>query len=186
MVAHTKLLPAENPLAKDFPITAGHTEITVPSVTTRDSYILVLFGDSGNASPMFTINNISITAPSSTVAAAVASTTVSGSAPLPASAGTTVTQQAAFPGGSSTSLTSEAVSSAVSRSASGSAAAVSTAFVTTASAFSALSAVSSTTQGQPVQSTTSSNAGVRSASHSGAATWISTICSLALVFGFAL
>ncbi|KAF8516334.1 hypothetical protein BU17DRAFT_16262, partial [Hysterangium stoloniferum] len=42
-------------LAKGFQLITGRAEITVPSVITRDSYILVLFGDSGNASPAFTI-----------------------------------------------------------------------------------------------------------------------------------
>ncbi|TBU48548.1 hypothetical protein BD309DRAFT_1015501 [Dichomitus squalens] len=49
-------LDIENPLASNFPIRDGAVNVTVPQVATRDDYIVVLFGDSGNASPKFTIN----------------------------------------------------------------------------------------------------------------------------------
>ncbi|KAF5330274.1 hypothetical protein D9758_014456 [Tetrapyrgos nigripes] len=49
-------LMLDNPLAKDIPIRAGQVNITVPSVTPRNSYIVVVMGDSGNVSPQFTIN----------------------------------------------------------------------------------------------------------------------------------
>ncbi|KAJ7162746.1 hypothetical protein C8R43DRAFT_919652 [Mycena crocata] len=42
-------------LAKDFDLRAGSLEITVPWVLTATDYSLVLFGDSGNFSPEFTI-----------------------------------------------------------------------------------------------------------------------------------
>ncbi|KAL9936123.1 hypothetical protein V8E36_004965 [Tilletia maclaganii] len=43
-------------LASDFPIMAGQTTIHLPhDLPTRHDYIVVLFGDSGNASPLFTI-----------------------------------------------------------------------------------------------------------------------------------
>ncbi|KAL4248495.1 hypothetical protein ABKN59_007758 [Abortiporus biennis] len=42
-------------LADGFNIRTGRVEITVPLVLTRDDYSLVLFGDSGNFSPQFTI-----------------------------------------------------------------------------------------------------------------------------------
>ncbi|EIW53254.1 uncharacterized protein TRAVEDRAFT_87231, partial [Trametes versicolor FP-101664 SS1] len=48
-------LDIENPLAEGFLITAGSVEVTVPQVATRDDYIVVLFGDSGDVSPEFTI-----------------------------------------------------------------------------------------------------------------------------------
>ncbi|KAJ7442620.1 hypothetical protein FB451DRAFT_1414070 [Mycena latifolia] len=61
-----KLQPSENlnisksssphPLANHFLIGAGHVNVTIPIDTPpRSSYIVVLFGDSGNASPMFRI-----------------------------------------------------------------------------------------------------------------------------------
>ncbi|KIK57146.1 hypothetical protein GYMLUDRAFT_46378 [Collybiopsis luxurians FD-317 M1] len=43
------------PLAQNFPLIAGNVTFTVPSVVTRTNYIVVLFGDSGNISPTFTI-----------------------------------------------------------------------------------------------------------------------------------
>ncbi|KAI0667623.1 hypothetical protein C8Q78DRAFT_981399 [Trametes maxima] len=49
-------LDVSNPLAVNFPITAGKAEVTVPDVPERDDYVVVLFGDSGNASPKFTIS----------------------------------------------------------------------------------------------------------------------------------
>ncbi|KAJ3553668.1 hypothetical protein NM688_g3484 [Phlebia brevispora] len=47
-------LNLNNPLASGFLITDGEVSITVPSVT-PGSYIIVLFGDSGNTSPQFQI-----------------------------------------------------------------------------------------------------------------------------------
>ncbi|KAF8895151.1 hypothetical protein BD779DRAFT_1434293 [Infundibulicybe gibba] len=44
-----------NPLAKGFKVRDGKVDITVPSVPPRDDYIVVVFGDSGNASPKFVI-----------------------------------------------------------------------------------------------------------------------------------
>ncbi|KAJ7240628.1 hypothetical protein B0H12DRAFT_51643 [Mycena haematopus] len=44
-------------LAKDFDLRAGSLEITVPWVLSADNYELVLFGDSGNFSPVFTIQS---------------------------------------------------------------------------------------------------------------------------------
>ncbi|KAF8919068.1 hypothetical protein CPB85DRAFT_1373676 [Mucidula mucida] len=49
-----------NPLAQDFKLSDGQVEITVPSVEFRDDYIIVLFGDSGNVSPEFTIDGLAI------------------------------------------------------------------------------------------------------------------------------
>ncbi|EMD31385.1 hypothetical protein CERSUDRAFT_89078 [Gelatoporia subvermispora B] len=48
-------LDISHPLAVGFPISAGEVNITVPNVTMRTDYIVVLFGDSGNVSPQFTI-----------------------------------------------------------------------------------------------------------------------------------
>jgi len=45
-------------LAKGFDIRLGTYKITVPQVPDGDDYQIVLFGDSGNFSPYFTIENI--------------------------------------------------------------------------------------------------------------------------------
>ncbi|KAK2465743.1 hypothetical protein APHAL10511_002287 [Amanita phalloides] len=47
----------KNPLAKNFDIRRGRVNFTVPDVESRDDYIVVLFGDSGNRSPKFSISN---------------------------------------------------------------------------------------------------------------------------------
>ncbi|KAG6375382.1 hypothetical protein JVT61DRAFT_2938 [Boletus reticuloceps] len=48
------------PLAQGFPLDAGHVNVTVPADTQpSDQWILVLFGDSGNWSPTFTIKSSS-------------------------------------------------------------------------------------------------------------------------------
>ncbi|KAF9308903.1 hypothetical protein BG003_010435 [Podila horticola] len=46
-----------HPLAADFKLIDGSLDIVIPNVVTRKTYIIVLFGDSGNASPKFTITN---------------------------------------------------------------------------------------------------------------------------------
>ncbi|WFD32797.1 hypothetical protein MSPP1_003848 [Malassezia sp. CBS 17886] len=44
-------------LADGFRLSSGHVKFDLPSnITKRDDYIVVLLGDSGNASPKFTIN----------------------------------------------------------------------------------------------------------------------------------
>ncbi|KAF7795318.1 hypothetical protein EIP86_006474 [Pleurotus ostreatoroseus] len=45
------------PLAANFSILLGRIEVTVPDVESGTDYSLVLFGDSGNYSPEFTITN---------------------------------------------------------------------------------------------------------------------------------
>jgi len=44
-----------HPLAHGFLLTAGSQNVTVPDVLPRDTYIVVLLGDSGNSSPQFSI-----------------------------------------------------------------------------------------------------------------------------------
>ncbi|TDL16236.1 hypothetical protein BD410DRAFT_644055 [Rickenella mellea] len=46
-----------NPLASDFLLVNGQVPVFVPIVPARPNYIVVLFGDSGNASPMFAIKH---------------------------------------------------------------------------------------------------------------------------------
>lgn len=49
-------LDNKHPLATHIPIMSGKVEITVPlGLPKKDNYIFVLIGDSGNASPQFTI-----------------------------------------------------------------------------------------------------------------------------------
>ncbi|KAF9169081.1 hypothetical protein BGX21_004869 [Mortierella sp. AD011] len=48
-------LDTEHPLAKGFDLKNGRVEIRVPDVDPRKRYIVVLLGDSGNASPEFRI-----------------------------------------------------------------------------------------------------------------------------------
>ncbi|THH08460.1 hypothetical protein EW145_g2705 [Phellinidium pouzarii] len=45
------------PLAGNFSLYDGKIEVQVPDVPARDDYQVVLFGDSGNESPIFTIMN---------------------------------------------------------------------------------------------------------------------------------
>ncbi|KAF8904108.1 hypothetical protein CPB84DRAFT_1677535 [Gymnopilus junonius] len=52
-------LDFDHPLAKGFNITDGSVKVTVPNVTPRDDYLIVLFGDSGDTSPQFAITKIS-------------------------------------------------------------------------------------------------------------------------------
>ncbi|CDO71012.1 hypothetical protein BN946_scf184844.g16 [Trametes cinnabarina] len=48
-------LDINHPLAVNFPITAGFALVDVPEVKSRDDYVVVLFGNSGNTSPKFII-----------------------------------------------------------------------------------------------------------------------------------
>ena len=51
-------------LAEDFNLDDGEVEVTLPSdVATRDDYIIVLFGDSGNKSDRFSITGTAAEAP---------------------------------------------------------------------------------------------------------------------------
>ncbi|KAI8990706.1 hypothetical protein BD414DRAFT_413525 [Trametes punicea] len=50
-------LEFDPPLAEGFNLTDGHVRIQVPDVSASNEYIVVLFGDSGNHSPKFTIVN---------------------------------------------------------------------------------------------------------------------------------
>ncbi|KIM56802.1 hypothetical protein SCLCIDRAFT_1220079 [Scleroderma citrinum Foug A] len=57
--ADSENLDIYNPLASQFPLNAGFVEFMVPcNATAMSDYIVVLFGDSGNASPQFTITPV--------------------------------------------------------------------------------------------------------------------------------
>jgi len=50
-------LDIDHPLASGFPIISGSMTVTMPSnIQARNDYFVVLFGDSGNKSPMFKIH----------------------------------------------------------------------------------------------------------------------------------
>ncbi|KAJ8469230.1 hypothetical protein ONZ51_g9129 [Trametes cubensis] len=50
-------LDFDHPLAEGFNLTQGQIHVRVPYVDSANDYIVVLFGDSGNRSPRFTIVN---------------------------------------------------------------------------------------------------------------------------------
>jgi hypothetical protein len=51
-------LDVDHPLASGFPLTDGQVTFEVPStIEPGNNYIIALFGDSGNVSPQFTIEN---------------------------------------------------------------------------------------------------------------------------------
>jgi len=56
-------LDVDHPLADKFLLKDQKVDITVPDVESRNDYIIVLLGDSGNASPQFTIHNVTIGKP---------------------------------------------------------------------------------------------------------------------------
>ncbi|KAH9480196.1 hypothetical protein JR316_0006794 [Psilocybe cubensis] len=99
-------LDFKNPLAQGFKLRDGHVQITVPNVTPRNDYLIVLFGDSGNTSPSFAITQIaggsSSTTPESSTAGATSSTLIT--TPIPIT-GSVIT------GGSSSSATDSSSSS---------------------------------------------------------------------------
>ena len=55
VLAKSGLLDVEHPLASGFDILQGWITVTVPDVTPGDDYTIVLFGDSGNDSGVFSI-----------------------------------------------------------------------------------------------------------------------------------
>ncbi|KAI9465051.1 hypothetical protein BJY52DRAFT_1090188, partial [Lactarius psammicola] len=56
LTSDSENLDVDHPLAQDFLLSTGSVQITVPNVPDGTHYyIVVLFGDSGNASPQFTI-----------------------------------------------------------------------------------------------------------------------------------
>ncbi|KAJ3553372.1 hypothetical protein NM688_g3645 [Phlebia brevispora] len=54
-LAKNGILDLDHPLASDFPLTQGWQNVTVPKVAPGDEYTIVLYGDSGNDSPVFRI-----------------------------------------------------------------------------------------------------------------------------------
>ncbi|KAJ7147136.1 hypothetical protein C8R43DRAFT_542564 [Mycena crocata] len=87
-------------LASGFNLTDEKVEVTVPAVVTRTSYIVVLFGDSGNMSPEFTIQGSN---PSSSAGAGSSNTRGSAGTSTPA------TNSGSATGKANTSSTSASV-----------------------------------------------------------------------------
>ncbi|KDQ62596.1 hypothetical protein JAAARDRAFT_189894 [Jaapia argillacea MUCL 33604] len=82
-------LMLDPPLASGFNLTDGKVQITVPNVPPRSTYIVVLMGDSGNASPQFTINGGSASS-SSPSSSTPSSSTPSSPNPITSSTSATV------------------------------------------------------------------------------------------------
>lgn len=82
MYNNSENLMLNSPLATNINYADGQVLITVPNVETREDYIVVLFGDSGNASPEFTIidDSSSSSAPAPSTSSSVQSATPTGSA----------------------------------------------------------------------------------------------------------
>ncbi|KAI9465050.1 hypothetical protein BJY52DRAFT_1184090 [Lactarius psammicola] len=56
--ADSENLDLQNPLAVGFSLRDGSARIICPTVPSGQNYVVVLFGDSGNASPQFTISSV--------------------------------------------------------------------------------------------------------------------------------
>ncbi|KAL5501699.1 hypothetical protein ACEPAH_8959 [Sanghuangporus vaninii] len=80
-------LDIAHPLATGFNLTDGQVNVTVPVKSERSDYIVVLFGDSGNASPEFTIKSAASASASSATASPTATATATAST-LPSTSAT--------------------------------------------------------------------------------------------------
>ncbi|KAG6809412.1 hypothetical protein H0H92_000337 [Tricholoma furcatifolium] len=142
LVSHIKacgLIMIDNPLAQDFPLTQGEVDITVPNVTPRDDYIIVLFGDSGNASPAFAITRITNSTTTSTTQSSTSSTiSRSANTEIQSSSATSSTSTHI----SSTTITPSATTTASTSSATGSSSSTSTQTTPASSASSTATAAS--------------------------------------------
>ncbi|KAI0372273.1 hypothetical protein BV20DRAFT_964416 [Pilatotrama ljubarskyi] len=91
-------LDVANPLAVNFPITAGSAQVKVPEVTPRNDYVVVLFGDSGNTSPKFTITtDAGSSLPSISLPSITGTVTASASTPASPSVSASVSSVAVPP-----------------------------------------------------------------------------------------
>ncbi|KAK7690383.1 hypothetical protein QCA50_007041 [Cerrena zonata] len=121
----------DTPLAQGFSIFAGTVSFSVPDVPPKENYIVCLFGDSGNISPIFSITGgTASSAVSSTVASEISKVTPVPpitTAPFPSTTTDVVTSSTSVapsstPSGSvSVPVTSTSTSSVASASSSGSA-----------------------------------------------------------------
>ncbi|KAF7299605.1 hypothetical protein HMN09_00965900 [Mycena chlorophos] len=129
-------------LATGFNLSDEKVQITIPDVVTRTNYILVLFGDSGNASPEFTIQG---SASSSSSGPTSKTTVVTSTTTAPSSGSTTTDVE--FSTGSVTPLVSQTESKAPGSSTESQAAASSTPPVSGSSPAAAAATNSSTNSG---------------------------------------
>ncbi|KAF8192125.1 hypothetical protein BJ912DRAFT_962909 [Pholiota molesta] len=127
-------LDFDHPLAQNFNLTDGSVQITVPTVAPADNYLIVLFGDSGNTSPDFSITNISVPASPTTSASTTSDTPITTPIPITGSTitggdstSTAVTTDSLPTGTSTDATTSPAATSTTPGSTSGSASTNSTA-----------------------------------------------------------
>ncbi|KAH7884958.1 hypothetical protein F5I97DRAFT_1881208 [Phlebopus sp. FC_14] len=106
MYNNSENLMLDSPLATNLNYSTGQAQITVPNVSTREDYIVVLFGDSGNASPQFTIINDASSSttptpsPTSTPIASTPTAPPSSPSPSPSSSGSTPPPSPPAPSGS--------------------------------------------------------------------------------------
>ena len=168
----------DHPLANGFMITNGRAAITVPSVTTRNSYILVLFGDSANPSARSTIQNISIANMSSSPTSNPASSGTPSSTSAPSIEGASPSTNQGSPTSSGSPSVSPTTGSKNWAMRTG------TGYGTVTNVFivPTLYAPTSGPDTYPAYAST----GVRIASLGGPAVWISAMCSLAMVLGTAV
>ncbi|KAJ7643995.1 hypothetical protein FB45DRAFT_737054 [Roridomyces roridus] len=109
-------------LAEGFNLTDEKVNITVPDVVSRTNYIVVLFGDSGNISPKFTIQGgpASVSGRSSTLSASTAAASARSNTPSPPIATAPLSSApqstATAPGSASTSTSTSSSSAASSAS----------------------------------------------------------------------
>jgi len=91
-------LMIDSPLATGFLLTDGSKTITLPSnLTTKSTYIVVLMGDSGNASPEFTINAASSSTSNSQSSTSSSTNLVGSDGTFSASTPTTITGPITIP-----------------------------------------------------------------------------------------
>ncbi|KAJ7928072.1 hypothetical protein B0H13DRAFT_1969213 [Mycena leptocephala] len=96
-------------LASGFNLTDEKVKVTVPAVVSRTSYIVVLFGDSGNISPEFTIQGLSSSSASATSSKPSSASTGSISSPTQSLSNTPSPPiSASFPASPSSAPTSSA------------------------------------------------------------------------------
>ncbi|KAL5519926.1 hypothetical protein ACEPAG_1586 [Sanghuangporus baumii] len=81
-------LDIAHPLATGFNLSDGQVNVTVPDDPARSDYIVVLFGDSGNASPEFTIKSAASASASATGSATATATATATASILPSTSAT--------------------------------------------------------------------------------------------------
>ncbi|KZT34481.1 hypothetical protein SISSUDRAFT_991780 [Sistotremastrum suecicum HHB10207 ss-3] len=153
-------LDLNNPLATGFLIKDESVWITVPDVEPREDYIVVLFGDSGNASPEFSITNVTIATPSSSSSTSTTSSTATSTSTSSSSSTTDSTSAVTTSTLPAPDAASSATTSTTSDSSSTSGVSTSTSISTVTSPTSTLpiSSTSSTSSSSPSEGSNLTNA----------------------------